>query len=226
MRPPPSSPSRAWATAARSCRSRDFWSSSARNATEYGIVFILDEVKTGFRIANGGAQEVYSLEPDLATYAKALGNGYPLAAFGGKTEIMQHHRARRFAGRHLQQQQARRGGRLRHAQTCCRSQPILETIARRGQRLMDGLKAIFAEAGIPACFNGYPAMFSFALGVETVTNQRDWNESDKEYYLRLVEAAIERGVMPDHDPREPWFLCYSHGGCRDRRDAERDARTL
>ena len=48
-------------------------------------------------------------------------------------------------------------------------------------------------------------------GVEKVTNQRDWNESDKDYYLRLVEAAIERGVMPDHDPREPWFLCYSHG---------------
>ena len=53
-------------------------------------------------------------------------------------------------------------------------------------------------------------MFSFAVGVETVTDQRDWNESDKEYYLRLVEAMIERGVMPDHDPREPWFLCYSH----------------
>jgi glutamate-1-semialdehyde aminotransferase len=90
-------------------------------------------------------------------------------------------------------------------------QPVLETIAKRGQRLMDGLKMIFAEAGVPACFNGYPAMFSFALGVETVTNQRDWNESEKGYYLRLVEAAIERGVMPDHDPREPWFLCYSHG---------------
>ena len=55
---------------------------------EYGAVFILDEVKTGFRIANGGAQEYYNLKPDLATYAKALGNGYPVAAFGGKKEIM------------------------------------------------------------------------------------------------------------------------------------------
>jgi glutamate-1-semialdehyde 2,1-aminomutase len=50
---------------------------------EYGIVFILDEVKTGFRIANGGAQEYYNIKPDLATYAKAIGNGYPAAAFGG-----------------------------------------------------------------------------------------------------------------------------------------------
>jgi glutamate-1-semialdehyde 2,1-aminomutase len=90
------------------------------------------------------------------------------------------------------------------------TRPIHETIARRGQRLMDGLQKIFAEAGIPACISGYPAMFSFAVGVEKVTNQRDWNESERDYYLRLVEAAMERGVLPDHDPREPWFLCYSH----------------
>ena len=55
---------------------------------KYGIVMILDEVKTGFRIANGGAQEYYRIRPDLATYAKAFANGYPLAAFGGKKEIM------------------------------------------------------------------------------------------------------------------------------------------
>jgi len=90
------------------------------------------------------------------------------------------------------------------------SQPVLATIAQRGQRLMDGLTGIFADAGLPACLNGLPAMFSFAMGVERVTGQRDWHLSDREYYLRLVEAAIERGVMPDHDPREPWFLSYSH----------------
>jgi glutamate-1-semialdehyde 2,1-aminomutase len=89
-------------------------------------------------------------------------------------------------------------------------QPILETISQRGRRLMDGLKLIFDQAGIPVCFNGYPAMFSFAVGKEKVSDQRSWSETEREYYLRLVEAAIERGVMPDHDPREPWFLCYAH----------------
>jgi glutamate-1-semialdehyde aminotransferase len=59
-------------------------------------------------------------------------------------------------------------------------------------------------------FTGYPAMFSFSIGVETVTSQRDWALSDHAMYLNLVEKAIERGVMPDHDAREPWFLCYSH----------------
>ena len=53
-------------------------------------------------------------------------------------------------------------------------------------------------------------MFSFALGVQDVTCQRDWDKSDKALYLKLVEMAIERGVMPDLDAREPWFLCYEH----------------
>ncbi len=176
---------------------------------QYGIVMILDEVKTGFRIARGGAQEYFGIKPDLATYAKALANGYPLAAFGGKAEIMS------IIGHGVAQ-----GGTFNNNKSgvaaawatldLIQNQPILETIALRGQRLMDGLRDIFAEADIPACVQGYPAMFSFAIGVEKATDQRSWAESDRAYYLRLVEAAMERGVMPDHDPREPWFLCYSH----------------
>jgi glutamate-1-semialdehyde 2,1-aminomutase len=75
---------------------------------------------------------------------------------------------------------------------------------------MNGISKIFAEESIPFCMNGYPAMFSFAIGVEQVTDQRSWDRSEKEYYLAVIEAMIARGVMPDHDPREPWFLCYAH----------------
>lgn len=53
-------------------------------------------------------------------------------------------------------------------------------------------------------------MFSFAVGVDHVTCQREWDTSDRDYYVRLADAAIARGVMPDRDPREPWYLCYSH----------------
>ena len=56
---------------------------------EYGIVLIVDEVKTGFRVAKGGAQELYGITPDLGTFSKSMGNGYPVAAFGGKREIME-----------------------------------------------------------------------------------------------------------------------------------------
>lgn len=176
---------------------------------EYGCVFILDEVKTGFRIANGGAQEYYRLEPDLVTYAKALGNGYPIAAFGGKREVMS------IIGHGVAQ-----GGTYTNNKPgvaaayatlkLLKSQPILKTIEGRGRRLMDGLKEIFEDNDIPVVMTGYPAMFSFSLGVDTVANQREWSKSDHVMYSRLVEKAIERGVMPDLDAREPWFLCYSH----------------
>jgi glutamate-1-semialdehyde 2,1-aminomutase len=177
--------------------------------SEYGIVFILDEVKTGFRIANGGAQEYYNLIPDMATYAKAMGNGFPIAAFGGRKEIMD------IIGHGVAQ-----GGTFNNNKAgvaaayatlkLLREKPILDTISKRGQRLIDGLKVIFNETGMPYCINGYPAMFSFSIGKNKVTNQRDWYETDKDLYIQIIEAAIDRGVMPDHDPREPWFLCYSH----------------
>jgi glutamate-1-semialdehyde 2,1-aminomutase len=180
-----------------------------KQTKEHGTVFILDEVKTGFRIANGGAQEYYSIQPDLATYAKALGNGYPVAAFGGKREIMS------IIGHGVSQ-----GGTYTNNKPgiaaayatlkLMQTKPILKTIEQRGKRLMDGLKEIFEDNDISAVFSGYPAMFSFAFGVDKVTCQRDWATSDQDLYLALVEKAIERGVMPDHDAREPWFLCYSH----------------
>lgn len=180
-----------------------------KKTEEYGCVFILDEVKTGFRIANGGAQEYYNIKPDMVTYAKALGNGYPVAAFGGNREIMS------IIGQGVAQ-----GGTYTNNKpgiagayatlSLLKSKPILKTIETRGQRLMDGLKEIFEENDIPAVFTGYPAMFSFSLGMDAITCQREWQESDKDLYLDLVEKAIQKGVMPDHDAREPWFLCYEH----------------
>jgi glutamate-1-semialdehyde 2,1-aminomutase len=180
-----------------------------RLTTEHGTVFILDEVKTGFRIANGGAQEYYGIKPDIAAYAKALGNGYPVAAFGGSREIMS------IIGHGVSQ-----GGTYTNNKPgvaaayatlkLMKEKPILKTIEKHGRKLMDGLREIFEDNDIPVVFSGYPAMFSFAIGVERVTCQRDWAKSDQGLYLALVEKAIERGVMPDHDAREPWFLCYSH----------------
>lgn len=180
-----------------------------QKCTEYGIVFILDEVKTGFRLARGGAQEVYGVIPDLATYAKALGNGYPVAALGGRREIME------GIGQGVAQGGTFSGNAAGVAAAdatleLIQNQPILETIAARGCRLQTGLRAIFDQAGIPANIHGHPSMFGFSFGIDTPWDQRAWACSERQYYLRLMEAAFERGIMPDYDPREPWFLCYSH----------------
>ena len=150
------------------------WNSSARRREEHGCVFILDEVKTGFRIANGGAQEYYDIKPDLATYAKALGNGYPVAAFGGKKEIMS------IIGHGVAQ-----GGTYTNNKpgvagayatlSLLKSQTDPEN-HRETRQAPDGwLDRISLKRTIfPLVLTGYPAMFSFSLGVEKVTCQRDW----------------------------------------------------
>ncbi len=154
--------------------------------------------------------------PDLATYAKAIGNGYPVAAFGGKREIMD------IIGRGVSQGGTYCGNGVGVAAAdavleLLQTQPILETIAERGRRLQTGIRAIFDQAGIQANVHGHPAMFGFSVGIDKPLDQRAWAKSDKDYYLRLMAALYERGVMPDNDPREPWFLCYSHS------DADIDA---
>jgi len=176
---------------------------------KYGALFILDEVKTGFRLANGGAKEYYKLDPDMTTYAKSLGNGYPVAALGGRKDIFD------IIGQGVSQ-----GGTYTNNKPgiagawatlkLLQSKPILEDIRERGTRLMAGIDDILTDEGIVHAMNGYPAMFSYTLGVDRVTNQREWDAGDRGLYLALIDEMVKRGVMPDRDAREPWFLCWSH----------------
>ncbi|MBM4467223.1 MAG: aspartate aminotransferase family protein [Chloroflexi bacterium] len=189
------------------------WLEEIRELCDYhGIVLIFDEVKTGFRIANGGAQEYFGVQADLATYAKAMGNGFPIAAIGGKESVMM----------------VIEPGKVAHAGTyvgnvvgtaaanatleLLETQPVIETIFQRGQKLMDGIDDILTRAGIPHRVIGLPPIFGLILGTEEEpTDFRAYLEGDAALYERLAMALIERGVMPDSDGREPWFLCYSHG---------------
>ncbi|MBN1956434.1 MAG: aspartate aminotransferase family protein [Anaerolineae bacterium] len=177
----------------------------------YGIVLIFDEVKTGFRIANGGAQEYFGVRADLVTYAKAMGNGFPIAAIGGRDEVMDileqggvaH--GGTFAGNVV--------GTAAAAATLeiLETEPVIETIFRRGRELMAGVGEILGRAGLPHYITGVPSMFSFILGVEEEPRDfRAYCRGDDALYERLAMALIDRGVMPDSDGREPWFLCYAH----------------
>ena len=175
----------------------------------HGILLILDEVKSGFRLANGGAQEVYGIKPDLATYAKALGNGYPVAAYGGRRAVME------IIGRGVTQGGTYCGNGVGAAAAnttleILRTQPILETIAQRGHKLKTGLQEIFQRAGIAVCLSQHTSIFSISLGAETIIDARDWAKTNRVLYKKFTYALWEQGVLIDDDPREPWCLCYSH----------------
>jgi glutamate-1-semialdehyde 2,1-aminomutase len=182
-----------------------------RLCDEHGIVLIFDEVKTGFRIARGGAQEYFGVKADLAAYAKAMGNGFPVSAIAGKDEIMA----------------VIEPGNVAHGGTYCgnvvaaaaasatleilETQPIFEQIFARGQELMQGMDEILTRAGVPHVITGVPSMFSLLVGREEVpTDYRSYCDNDFELCTELLEALIERGISVDDDPREPWFMCAAH----------------
>ena len=181
-----------------------------RLCDEYGIVMIFDEVKTGFRLANGGARQAYGVIPDISTYAKSLGNGFPVAAFGGKRAVMD------VVG----------PGSVAHGGTfgangvsmaaanavldILAEQPVLADMARRGQRLKSGFGEILNDAGLPHQLTGHPNMQGFLITDSEIKDVRGLANHDDELYDAIMMELYENGVWPEPDAREPWFLCAAH----------------
>jgi glutamate-1-semialdehyde 2,1-aminomutase len=180
--------------------------------TQHGTLLIIDEVKSGFRVAKGGAQELYGIHADLTTYAKAMGNGYPVAAFGGKAKVMD------VVGSHP--------GGVVHGGTYTANLVALsaahatlkilaetnaqQTINHAGEQIQSLLGRIFTAAGIAHAFAGPPAMFGIHFSETVPTNYRDWRVTNSDLYRKFAWELIARGVMLEPDSREPWFICEAH----------------
>jgi glutamate-1-semialdehyde 2,1-aminomutase len=176
---------------------------------EFGALLIFDEVKTGFRLARGGAAEFFGVTPDLATYAKAMGNGYPAAAFGGSREVMSVLPDRVSHGGTYA------GNRVAAAAAVAtlsiiRDEPVLETIRQRGLSIQRGLSQILTDRGLAHTFTGVPAMFGVMFTDVEVREYRDWVKTDHDLYDAIATGMHARGAMPEPDSREPWFLCAAH----------------
>jgi glutamate-1-semialdehyde 2,1-aminomutase len=177
---------------------------------KYGIVLVFDEVKTGFRITNGGAQEYFNIQADLVTYAKALGNGFPIAAIAGKEEIMMTIQPGAMA--HGGTYSGNVVGTVAALATleALETEPVIDMINHRGKALMTGIGEILTESGIPHTLPGVPSMFGIVLGDDQEPKDfREYFNGDGELYEMLALELIQRGVQPDGDAREPWFLCYA-----------------
>ncbi len=176
---------------------------------EFGILLIFDEVKTGFRFARGGAAEFFGITPDLATYAKAMGNGYPAAAFGGRAEVMsvlpdKVSHGGTYAGNRVAAAAAAKTLEI------IRDTDALETIRATGLRIQDGLREVLNPTGLPYQFTGHPSMFGIMFTDKVANEYRDWAGTDHELYDAIAIAMQRRGAMPEPDSREPWFVCEAH----------------
>ena len=183
---------------------------AARELCEkYQVVMIVDEVKTGFRVAKGGVQELMGFKADLCTFAKAIGNGYPISVVAGREDIMR-----------------RIGDGVMHGGTyTCHSVALaaawktleildetdaLETVANYGTALQAGISEILVARDIPHCFVGHPSMGGLIFKELPPDNYRDWFNSDYSFYNKLAPELHDLGVLCEPDSREPWFICEAH----------------
>jgi glutamate-1-semialdehyde 2,1-aminomutase len=180
--------------------------------TRNGTMLIIDEVKTGFRVAPGGAQQLYGVHADLTTYAKAMGNGYPVAAFGGRADVMDCVGAFRggvvHGGTYTANLIALSGASA--TLDILANTDALKTIDAAGEKVTAVLGRVFTAAGIEHRFAGPPAMIGIHFSDKVPTNYRDWRVTDAELYARFAWKLIDYGLMLEPDSREPWFLCEAH----------------
>jgi glutamate-1-semialdehyde 2,1-aminomutase len=176
---------------------------------EFGALLIFDEVKTGFRMARGGAAEYFGIKPDLASFAKAIGNGYPAAAFGGSREVMSMlpdkvSHGGTYAGNRVAASAAVA------TLSILKDGSVVEALKRRGESIQAGLASILDAKGLPYNFTGVPAMFGIMFTDHDVREYRDWVKTDHDLYDAVAVGMHPRGAMPEPDSREPWFLCAAH----------------
>jgi len=176
---------------------------------EFGILLIFDEVKTGFRFARGGAAEFFGIRPDLGTYAKAMGNGYPAAAFGGRREIMEMLPSKVSHGGTYAGNRVAAAAAVKTLEII-RDTPALETIRATGERIQAGIRQVIDAKGLAYQITGHPSMFGIMFTEQVPSEYRDWANTDHELYDAIAAGMQIRGAMPEPDSREPWFVCEAH----------------
>ena len=175
----------------------------------HGVVMIIDEVKTGFRVARGGAQELYGVRADLCTFAKAIANGYPISVLAGREDIM------RKLGRGV----AHGGTYTAHPVSLAAADKTLEILAETdaleriaayGLRLRNGMSAILRTRGIAHSFVGHPSMSGLYFAHDPPRTYRDWKSSDYTFYDAAAKVLHDECILCEPDSREPWFVCAAH----------------
>ncbi len=187
--------------------------------TRYGAVLIFDEVMTGFRVAKGGAQELYGIKPDLTTLGKIVGGGMPVGAFGGRRDIMEHiaplgpvYQAGTLSGNPV---------------AMAAGLATLDGLDAPGfharlqastERLVRGIAEAASRAGVPLATNHVCGMFGiFFTGAAQVTSYAEATTCDVERFKRFFHGMLEEGVYLAPSAFEAGFVSAAHG------DADIDA---
>ncbi len=189
-------------------------------ADNFGSLLIFDEVMTGFRVAAGGAQELFGVRPDLTTLGKIVGGGLPVGAYGGRRDIMEQvaplgsiYQAGTLSGNPL----AMAAGLA--TLTCIRDDPdFYAALERRAERLARGIVSECQECGIPAVLNRVGSMMTmFFTEEKSVVSWTTAKTADTKRHARFFQACMKRGVYLAPSQFEAVFVSAAHS------DADVDA---
>jgi glutamate-1-semialdehyde 2,1-aminomutase len=176
--------------------------------SEEGIVLILDEVMTGFRLSAGGAQQTLNIEADLVTYGKVIGAGMPVGAFGGRKEIMQHiaplgnvYQAGTLSGNPI----AMIAG-YTLLKELKRNPSIYKELEEKTIYLRDGLHKVLEAWGQPYVINQFGSMISIHFSEQPVTDFTTAASANNERFKHFFHAMLKRGIYLPPSAFESWFL--------------------
>jgi len=179
--------------------------------TEHGALLVWDEVMTGFRVALGGAQQVYGIRPDLVVMGKVIGGGMPLAAFGGRADVMHKlsplgavYQAGTLSGNPVAVAAGMAQLRL------IRQPGFYERLSAATQKLMQGLEAAAARHGVTFRTDSEGGMFGFYFSAELPRNYPDMARADVEVFKRFFHAMLDRGVYLAPSMYEAGFVSAAH----------------
>ena len=189
----------------------DFLKLLRETTSDNDSILIFDEVMSGFRVSLGGAQEIYNITPDLTALGKVIGGGLPVGAFGGKEEIMNYlapsgpvYQAGTLSGNPL----AMAGG-TALLQLLIKENPFKE-LERNASVLLDGMKTLMIESGIPFSINKIGGMFGFFFSEELPNNINDVAKTDDVLFSNFLNSCIRSGIYFAPSKFEAGFISAMH----------------
>ncbi len=190
---------------------KDFLGAIREKTTLEKVVLIFDEVMSGFRVALGGAQEIYDIKPDLTALGKIIGGGLPVGAFGGKATIMDDlapmgsiYQAGTLSGNPL----AMAAG-ISTLKELKKSKPY-DTLEENIKELLTSTKKLFTKKGLSFCFDCIGGMFGFFMSNEVPLNYSEVSNSDNKLFERFFKACLKQGVYFAPSKFESGFISTSH----------------
>jgi glutamate-1-semialdehyde 2,1-aminomutase len=179
--------------------------------TKHGALLIFDEVMTGFRLARGGAQQLYGVTPDITCLGKIIGGGLPVGAYGGSKELMRHiaptgpiYQAGTLSGNPL----AMKAGLLTLRRL--KDETLYQKLEQRSARLCEGLSKAAGDAGIQTTTNRVGSMWTSFFTAEPVTNWTTANKSNRELYGKFFHAMLDEEVYLAPSQFEAGFVSIAH----------------